>query len=76
MLKVNIFINHLLVLFQALEDAGVMPHIKRYVGASSGAMFASALAVGYTAQEISSCLFIDFTEVFNGMTTHNNNGVF
>ena len=48
-----------------------MPHIKRCVGASSGAMFASALDVGNTAQDICSCLFVDFTEMFNGMCMDN-----
>lgn len=35
-----------------LNDVGILPRIKRYAGASAGAMTAALLAVGYTPEEV------------------------
>ena len=37
---------------RALEDAGIMPHIKRFAGASAGACVASLLAIGLSAKQL------------------------
>ena len=37
---------------KALEDIGVMPHIKRFAGASAGACIAAFLAIGMSAKQL------------------------
>ena len=37
---------------RALEDAGIMPHIKRFAGASAGALVAALLAAGLTSEQL------------------------
>ena len=37
---------------RALEDAGIMPYIKRYAGASAGAVTAALLAIGLSSSEL------------------------
>mgnify|MGYP001439053019 CR=1 FL=1 len=40
---------------RALEDNGVMPYIKRFAGASAGALAAALLALGLTSEQLSKC---------------------
>jgi len=37
---------------RALEEQGIIPHIKAYSGASAGAIFATMLSIGYTHAEL------------------------
>ena len=37
---------------RALEEAGVMPHIKRFAGASAGSLVAALLAVGLNSEQL------------------------
>lgn len=47
-----------------LEDLGIDKQIKRYSGASAGAMTAALLAVGYNAEEIKNFLSQDLSHIF------------
>ncbi|KAL3832268.1 hypothetical protein ACJMK2_023928 [Sinanodonta woodiana] len=49
---------------KVLEQLGVMPQIKRYAGASAGAMTAALLAVGYNSDEIREFLSQDLSKIF------------
>ncbi|KAJ8314096.1 hypothetical protein KUTeg_008657 [Tegillarca granosa] len=50
-----------------LEDLKIDKQIKRYSGASAGAMTAALLAVGYNAAEIKDFLSQDLSHIFLGM---------
>lgn len=47
-----------------LEDFNIFPQIKRFSGASAGAMTAALLAVGYNASEIEQALSQDLSRIF------------
>lgn len=49
-----------------LEDFDIFPQIKRFSGASAGAMTAALLAVGYNSEEIEKALSQDLSTVFLG----------
>ncbi|KAL3832370.1 hypothetical protein ACJMK2_024020, partial [Sinanodonta woodiana] len=49
---------------KVLEELDLMKHIKRYAGASAGAMTAALLAVGYSSDEIREFLSQDLSQVF------------
>lgn len=49
---------------RVLEEMGIAPKIKRFAGASAGAMTAALMAVGYTSQEIEDFLSQDLRRVF------------
>ncbi|KAK3590686.1 hypothetical protein CHS0354_006373 [Potamilus streckersoni] len=49
---------------KVLEELDMMRRIKRYAGASAGAMTAALLAVGYSADEIREFLSQDLSQIF------------
>ena len=51
---------------QCLENVGILSKLKRFSGASAGAMAAAFIALGYTAAEMEELLSENFEELFNG----------
>lgn len=51
---------------QVLEEAGIMKKIKRVAGSSVGAITASLVAVGYTAQDLKDFMDQDLRKVLVG----------
>nr|XP_022306873.1 uncharacterized protein LOC111113157 isoform X3 [Crassostrea virginica] len=49
---------------RALEELGIMNQIKRFAGASAGAMTASLMAVGYNSKDIQGFLSQDMSKMF------------
>lgn len=48
----------------ALENAGILPQVKRVIGASAGSMIALLIALGYSTQEIITlCENINFSDI-------------
>ena len=43
-----------------IEELGILHKIKRFAGSSAGAIVAAVLAIGYTADELTEIMYIDF----------------
>lgn len=63
------FLRNTSCLLQALEELGMISQIKRFAGASAGAMTASLMAVGYDSKDIQGFLSQDMSKMFLGKTS-------
>lgn len=64
------------LILQALEELGFLSQIKRFAGASAGAMTASLLAVGYDSKDIQGFLSQDLSLILLGKKRLMSNRIF
>ena len=57
--------------FQVLEEIGVLQNIRRFAGASGGAVICSLLAVGYDVRGLYEFFAVDLTKMSSGGLSFN-----
>lgn len=63
-------------ILKALEELGLVSQIKRFAGASAGAMTASLLAVGYDSKDLQGFLSQDLSLMLLGKKIYMSNMIF